>query len=185
MSPSFENITAGRDFVGNDKIDNHILPKPTQIDKLNELYKQEIIDDNKITTVIDELHHYNSNTKCKKDLSTILCEAGFEYIIDEAIELKELISKMIIKHQNYRSAQKIITYILSEVESIFISKIKPKLPTIKDEIRLKKILRIYLENEIKDQLGENVLEIYNRQINGMMYFLTGNCHIQWKNDAVV
>ena len=73
-----------------------------------------------------------------------------------------------------------ITYLLAEVESIFNSKIKEQLITVKDESALKLLFRTQLEQEIQCHLGENVLEIYNRQINGMVYFLTGNCHLEWE-----
>ena len=29
-------------------------------------------------------------------------------------------------------------------------------------------------------LGENVLKLLKEDINGMIYFLTGNCHIKWE-----
>ncbi|MEV9940775.1 ABC-three component system protein [Escherichia coli] len=30
------------------------------------------------------------------------------------------------------------------------------------------------------KLGINALEIYNRQLRGMVFFLTGNCHLEWE-----
>lgn len=175
----FKNIRAGHDFVGRDKITN-VLPKDSQLDKLSKAYKIEQVDCTTVNIVIDELHHYNNSKSEIRNLETKLTEAGFDYLLDEAEELKELVAKLIIKYQHYASAQKIITFLLADVESSFNANIKPKLSTITTEIEVKKIFRSYLEKEIQDKLGENVLEIYNRQLNGMVFFLTGNCHIEWK-----
>ena len=178
----FKNINAGGDVTGRDKLTtiNNILPPPTQIDRLNELYNEERNSHSQVKEVIDELEHYSSSRHSDRDLSIKLESAGFEYLIDEAEEFKELISKVILKQQNYKSAQKIIAFLLADIQSIFNTTMKPKIQNINDETRIREIIKEYLEDEISNKLGDNVLELYNRQIKGMMYFLTGNCHIEWE-----
>lgn len=175
----FRNISAGGDFVGRDKITN-VLPAPTQMDLLSQRYVEEKSNEEITYVIIDELTHYSNEKYDIRDLTEKLQDAGFDYIIETGEELKEEVSKLIIRNQHYKSAQKIITYLLAEVESIFNSKIKKELLTVKEETALKLLFRTHLEQEIQAHLGENVLEIYNRQINGMVYFLTGNCHLEWK-----
>jgi hypothetical protein len=174
-----KNITAGGDVVGRDKITN-ILPAPTQMDLLSQRYVEEKSNQELTHVIIDELTHYSNEKYDIRDLTEKLQEAGFAYVIETGEQLKEEVSKLIIRNQHYKSAQKIITYLLAEVESIFNAKIKRKLLTVKEESALKLLFRTHLEQEIQTHLGENVLEIYNRQINGMVYFLTGNCHLEWK-----
>ncbi len=176
----FRNIKAWGDVVGRDKITNNILPRPSQLDILSESLKNEIENNDTTPTIIDELTHFKNKRSEIRDLTFKLTEAGYHNLIEEAEELKELIAKLIVKHQNYKSAQKIITLLLDEIQSIFNAKIKPKIEPDLSQQKIKEILRDYLEQEIKDQLGENVLEIYNRQINGMVFFLTGNCHLEWR-----
>ncbi len=176
----FKNVNAGGDVTGRDKITNNILPTPTQIDKLNILYSKELNNNHHVDNIIDELEHYSSSRHADRNLSIKLESAGFGYLIDEAEELKELISKTIVKQQNYKSAQKIITFLLADIQSIFNSNIKPRIQNINDDIHVRRIIKEYLEDEISNKLGDNVLEIYNRQIKGMMFFLTGNCHIEWE-----
>lgn len=175
----FRNISAGGDFIGRDKITN-VLPAPTQMDLLSQKYVEEKTNDELTYVFIDELTHYSNEKYDIRDLTEKLLDAGFDYVVDTGEELKEEVSKLIIRNQHYKSAQKMITYLLTEVESIFNSKIKEQLLNVKDESALKLLFRTHLEQEIQSQLGENVLEIYNRQINGMVYFLTGNCHLEWK-----
>jgi hypothetical protein len=179
----FKNITAGGDVVGRDKITT-ILPAPTQMDLLSQKYVDEKSNENVTNLIIYELTHYSNENYDIRDLAEKLQEAGFDYLIETGEELKEEVSKLIIRNQHYKSAQKIITYLLAEVESIFNSAIKNKLLDIREESALKLLFRTHLEQEIQRQLGDNVLEVYNRQINGMVYFLTGNCHLEWKDASV-
>jgi len=173
------NITAGGDVVGRDKITN-ILPAPTQMDLLSQKYVEEKSNQQVTYVIIDELTHYSNENYDIRDLTEKLEDAGFGYLVDVGEELKEEVSKLIIRNQHYKSAQKIITYLLAEVESIFNANIKKRLLDVKEEAALKLLFRAHLEKEIQAHLGDNVLEIFNRQINGMVYFLTGNCHLEWK-----
>lgn len=173
------NITAGGDVVGRDKI-TKILPAPTQMDLLSQRYVEEKTNQQVTNVIIDELTHYSNENHDIRDLTEKLEDAGFGYLIEAGEELKEEVSKLIIRNQHYKSAQKIITYLLAEVESIFNANIKSKLSAVNEESALKLLLRTHLEKEIQTHLGENVLEIFNRQINGMVFFLTGNCHLEWK-----
>jgi hypothetical protein len=180
MFEKFKNIFAGGDFVGRDKITNNNLPHPRQLDLLSENYKKELADNKTTTSIIEELQHYRTRDPNVRDLEQKLSSAGFSFLIDDAEELKEIIAKLIVKNQHYRSAQKIITFILADVESIFNAKIKPKLSPETTQEEIRGLFRMFLEQDIQDKLGENVLEIFNRQINGMVFFLTGNCHIEWE-----
>lgn len=173
------NITAGGDVIGRDKITN-ILPAPTQMDLLSQKYVEEKSNQQVTYVIIDELTHYSNEKYDIRDLTEKLEDAGFGYLIDVGEELKEEVSKLIIRNQHYKSAQKIITYLLAEVESIFNANIKSNLLDVREEASLKLLFRTHLEKEIQAHLGDNVLEIFNRQINGMVYFLTGNCHLEWK-----
>ncbi|MCL1121296.1 hypothetical protein N7V09_14980 [Shewanella seohaensis] len=173
------NITAGGDVVGRDKITN-ILPAPTQMDLLSQKYVEEKSNQQVTYVIIDELTHYSNENYDIRDLTEKLEDAGFGYLVDVGEELKEEVSKLIIRNQHYKSAQKIITYLLAEVESIFNANIKIRLLDVREEAALKLLFRTHLEKEIQAHLGDNVLEIFNRQINGMVYFLTGNCHLEWK-----
>jgi hypothetical protein len=173
------NITAGGDVIGRDKITN-ILPASTQMDLLSQKYVEEKSNQQVTYVIIEELTHYSNEKYDIRDLTEKLEDAGFDYLIEVGEELKEEVSKLIIRNQHYKSAQKIITYLLAEVESIFNANIKSKLLDVREETALKLLFRTHLEKEIQAHLGDNVLEICNRQINGMVYFLTGNCHLEWK-----
>lgn len=167
-------------YAGRDMINQNILPKPTQMDLLIDVYKDEIKNGIEAESLIDELIHYNSQKYEIRNLETKLTEANLEDLVKDAEELKQLISMLIVKNQNYKSAQKIIALLLDEVASKFNSKIKPHITCDITKAIAEQLIAEHLETEVRKHLGENVLEIYNRQIKGMLYFLTGNCHLEWK-----
>jgi hypothetical protein len=37
-----------------------------------------------------------------------------------------------------------------------------------------------MESQLDNQVGENVLSFIHKDYQGMVYFLTGNCHIEWE-----
>ncbi len=173
-----KNVLIKGDYAGRDMVKN-ILPKPTQLDHLSKAYKDEVTGEQLTFEFIDELQHYKTKKKKRRDLAQKLSDVGLSEFIDDAEELKELITKLILKYQHYSSAQKIITYLLADVESIFNTEIKPNLHPCISIYEVKALLRTCVEIEISEKLGENVLEIYHRQINGMVFYLTGNCHLEW------
>lgn len=165
---------------GKVEVNQYAAKKESQFDKHNENYKKELANQETTDEIIDKLNHYTSNLNNLRDLETKLTDAGFDYIVEEALELKQDATKLIIKNQNYKSAQKIITLLLSNVKSKFNAKIKPKLKGISKVHELETIFLDEIENELEDKLGENVLDIYNEELRGMTFFLTGNCHIEWE-----
>lgn len=47
-------------YVGRDVINQNILPRPTQMDLLVDVYKEEVRNGAEVHSLIDELLHYNS-----------------------------------------------------------------------------------------------------------------------------
>ena len=42
------------------------------------------------------------------------------------------------------------------------------------------LVDVHVYAKIAECLGENILELYDDEIAGMLFYLTGNCHIKWK-----
>jgi uncharacterized membrane protein YheB (UPF0754 family) len=178
-SNKLSRTTIHGNYVGRDHVEHKILPPPTQMSLLEEKYKEELKSGNITSSIIDELTHYNSQRHEVRDLATKLSEANLSELIEDAEELKQLISMLIMKHQNYKSAQQIITIVLDDVASIFNAKIRPHINNDTTRKIVDQLLAEHLERAVQETLGDNVLEIYRRQIRGMVFFLTGNCHLEW------
>ncbi|MEG7516202.1 ABC-three component system protein [Morganella morganii] len=166
------------DYVGRDKYVYNT--NPTQLMLLQEEYQEEFKNKQTCTVIIDELNHYNTRKSKIRDLEDKLRVAGYSSLLDDARELKELVSKLIVQYQYYRSAQKIIVFLLSDIHSIFQYKIKPCVVKKEHETKILELIYLYIECALSEKLGINALEIYNRHLRGMVFFLTGNCHLEWE-----
>ena len=93
-----KNVFVNGDYVGRDKIVYNT--EPTQLMLLQEEYQEEFKNRQICTEMIDELNHYNTKKSKVRDLEVKLNAAGYSSFLDEARELKELVSKLIIQYQH-------------------------------------------------------------------------------------
>ncbi|EPK4062300.1 ABC-three component system protein, partial [Morganella morganii] len=80
------------DYVGRDKYVYNT--NPTQLTLLQEEYQEEFKNKQTCTVIIDELNHYNTRKSKIRDLEDKLRVAGYSSLLDDARELKELVSKL-------------------------------------------------------------------------------------------
>lgn len=180
------------DVVGGNKYHNdyskhyHGTQLPTHLSRLaSELNKQ--IEDGDIVDGLVEEYLEHVSTKPATEvigLSEKLKNAGWEQMYEQGIYFKEAYHKKLLKTTNYKAAQEIHCLLLRKTTSVFLKYIKP---ILSDEdvtaIDLSRIIDENLVNPIKEELGANVMSLYEDEITGMLYFLTGNCHLSWKKDA--
>lgn len=183
-----ENINSSGDVVGGDKIviqDVNITsvlnPATDYMIELIKRFKAESNSDEKINKIVENLNHYSTNldeeTVYDLEYKLNAGNRGFEF--NRAVLLKERITKKIKLNENSESAQEIYAYLLSQICSDFHLHIYPLLKTH----TISQINLLIDEKVIKPAvfiLGENVLKLLKEDINGMIYFLTGNCHIKWE-----
>ena len=183
-----ENINSSGDVVGGDKIviqDVNITsvlnPATDYMIELIKRFKAESDSDEKINKIVENLNHYSTNldeeTVYDLEYKLNAGNRGFEY--NRAVLLKERITKKIKLNENSEAAQEIYAYLLSQICSDFHLHIYPLLKTH----TISQINLLIDEKVIKPAvfiLGENVLKLLKEDINGMIYFLTGNCHIKWE-----
>tara|TARA_R110000868_G_scaffold53666_10_gene168270 strand:- start:2485 stop:3060 length:576 start_codon:yes stop_codon:yes gene_type:complete len=138
----------------------------------------------KIKEICVELNDY----KIERDvigLDAKLVQAGSSLnYIEDAEVLKQRFSKKLYTYSEYQSAQRIFVILLAQVSELFRAKILPKLNNGKSVTELDE--DIYTEiiqplNELinKEASEDNVLYISSEEIRGMLYYLTGRCHIKW------
>lgn len=130
----------------------------------------------------DELNKFFSKaiTSKLRNLEQKLIDGDRDYLVNAAMESKERVTKKIQRYALFKSAQEIYTYLLVNIRTAFLhevqSKIKSKAfqPHEIDEIISSKIIGPFLFN-----LQGSSLNIDKDELYGVMYFLTGNCYIEW------
>lgn len=151
-----------------------------------ERLEQEILN-NTTQEVIDELLMYTTKLDGTKGLEEKLQDGGFQKMfIQKAIIQKEMYAKRATKYECYPAAQEIILSLFARIKNEFDIRIYPMIitgvdiPLIMQEVHkqiVSPILQMIEMNGANDQsLYFNMDHIY-----GMIYYLTGMCHLNWKD----
>lgn len=151
-----------------------------------ERLEQEILN-NTTQEVIDELLMYTTKLNGTKGLEEKLQDGGFQKMfIQKAIIQKEMYAKRATKYECYPAAQEIILSLFARIKNEFDVRIYPMIitgvdvPLIMQEVHkqiVSPILQMIETNGANDQsLYFNMDHIY-----GMIYYLTGMCHLNWKD----
>lgn len=151
-----------------------------------ERLEQEILNNTR-KEVIDELLLYTTKLDGTKGLEEKLQDGGFQKMfIQKAIVQKEMYAKRATKYECYPAAQEIILSLFARIKNEFDVRIYPMIikgadvPSIMQEVHkqiVSPILQMIEMNGANDQsLYFNMDHIY-----GMIYYLTGMCHLNWKD----
>jgi hypothetical protein len=159
---------------------------PTRIDAYFQSLLKEI--ENGITEdVFDALDYYKTKLDGTKDLEEKLTDGGFRPSrIAEAIRLKEMFAKIAMRYDCYPSAQKIIHSLFARIKHEFDDNIFPLIESQQPLNIVMKQIRESIVIPIRDMLEANgahdtVLGFNEDHIYGMIYYLTGMCHLNWKD----
>ncbi|MGY0155903.1 ABC-three component system protein [Edwardsiella tarda] len=128
----------------------------------------------------DKLKHYlaiDTNPDIR-DLETKLTDSDRAELIYFATDLKEKAFKAIMKCQSSKTAQEIYALILDKIHTDFMLQITPLIQGGKDRVIVDGRTALVLEN-ISEMLGDNLLDLSEKDLLGLLYFLGGNCHIRW------
>lgn len=155
--------------------------KISQMTRLIEKFKTEKANNPQLNIFVNELEHFTKRIGNENviGLEEKLKAGNRENIIEFALRNKELYSRKLLKFQFSEAAQQINVYLLGLAEVYFTNYVYPRICNDAPETTVNTILMEQVINPLINELDENVLDFSPSEINGMIYFLTGNCHIKW------
>ena len=186
-------VTQSGNTVDNGDIAGRDIHKPTinigrvslggksQLESLYEKLEKEKESSTIFCDIVDELLHFKTYAKNTKVI-------GLEKKLENGLRLqylnfaersKEKFTKKLLKNEYSETAQYIYAFLLAKVYSRFEISIYPYIIKGTSETIVNQLIDEFIIKPIEDLLGDNLLHIYEDEINGMIYFLTGNCHIKW------
>lgn len=179
--------SAGGDIAGNDidkSVHIHVSSSPVNISPLRKKLEQlrdDCLHDPNFSSCIKQLTHYLNpvNPSDQRDLKTKLSDAGRQDEIYEAEELKESFAKVLVKDNLSEQAQEAYVHILATIKTQYDHKVKSLIKTNASLQEIDASVLCIVES-MYSELAGTALEYDQRQVKGMLYFLTGNCHIDWK-----
>ena len=149
--------------------------------RLQEDFKNDV----RLQKKMDDIMRYRTKLRHTIGLEQKLLDGGFpKKAIDKARRQKQSYAKKATKYQYYEMANKIDNYLFAIVSDHFDREV---LPLIEDEKPLREI-----NQAVYDKVIVPVMEELNTvgdsdtclcytldDVFGMLYYLTGNCHINW------
>lgn len=176
------NVVSG-DLVGRDKIEihthNHPKPESTRQELVSRIQK-ELEQNSEIKKIVSKLEHFNTPVEGEIviGLEAKLKEGRQDKIYPYAKQAKETFAKKLNSHLFSETAQMILARLLAEIYARFHRHVTPQLNTLSQE-QIADLVQEKVLNPLKSEVEAEVLELYADEIDGMLYFLTGNCHIKW------
>jgi len=175
------NNIAGGHIVGGNYISIPEIKTPLRI--MAESYRLEVEQDCDKQEFIEELQDYMKRVPGheQRDLEQKLSAAKRDDLITNAKILKEKFAKKLYKHTFSPEAQNIFVHILAMINSCFQFKIKPIIRENKSSRLVDEAIYDEIVKAIYSEVGNSELGINMDHICGMLYYLTGNCYIEWEN----
>jgi hypothetical protein len=172
------------DNVGGNKntyYSNYPTANHSRLKELFKLLEEEQKENIQVQDIISDLERFTLPIVHEvKGLERKLEESGRFSIIEYALETKELYSKKLVLYTFFESAQKVNVYLLALVKSYYMRSIYPLVCDENvSESHINDMILDKIINPILGSLEGDCMGFTAEHIDGMIYYLTGNCHIKW------
>jgi hypothetical protein len=152
-----------------------------QLERLYKRLQDERKNDITINDIIEELKHFKSQANSAEilELEVKLNNGNRVDLLDFALAVKEKFTMKLLRNEHSESAQEIFAVLLGKVWTSFQINVYPKIKEGHPNEFINSLIQEHIVKPLEEILGENLLKLYDQEIHGMIYFLTGNCHLKW------
>lgn len=172
---------AGRDIFKDSTF--IIQPVASPMARMIAKFRQETAADCEMRQTIERLQRWLESDGHVIGLDEKLRQGGRPDIILVAIEAKDRFAKCLLRHELSPAAQEIYAFLLAKTHQLFLAIIYPSICRGGTPAEIDKLLVGEVYDKVETLLEDNPLEITPDEVMGMLYWLTGNCHLQWKKHA--
>jgi len=185
---SLENIDVsgenGKVVGGDDNSQTNIYySKKGKLAHLFEKLKDKFEEEDTISKVSDDLKRYKDE-RDRISIEQKLIDANREHLLDDFLWLKDQYFRKLTKFQFYEPAQEIHAFLLGVVYEKFRNIIYPLIRSGESEQIILSTMSEKITNPIvnliQEQGCDDIMGLSATEIEGMIHFLTGQCHIKWK-----
>jgi hypothetical protein len=155
-----------------------------------EKLQEEVKSDLRYNSFIEDFNTYNTLLD-GIGLEQKLRDGGFtEREIIRALDFKDRYARRVVLGEMYLSQQEIDVEIFSIIDNNFETYVFPKIKSLEDKELIKqclmeKVIQPILDLLNKEGESDDFLNYNSNDIYGMVYFLTGKCHLNWKNYDII
>lgn len=156
----------------------------TRMAQLIERYKAETEKDRNLREMVAKLREWHERPEGDViGLEEKLLRGGRPDLVDFAVVAKEKFARVMMRHENSPAAQEIFAHVLAQVWVLFTELVYPRLVAKDPPQEIGRLLVDDIYPRIDTLLEQNPLGLDQAQIKGMIFWLTGNCHLKWAPDA--
>lgn len=158
----------------------------TRWQKRFEKLQEEVKNDKRYETFIEDFNTYNT-IQDGIGLEQKLKDTGFtDREVLKALFLKEKYAKRVVMGEMFQAQQEIDVEIFSIIDSNFEAYVYPKIiegleKAIVLQCLMEKVIQPILDILNREGESDDFLNYNSNDIYGMIYFLTGKCHLNWKD----
>ena len=177
--------SVGGKFVGRDDKSLNFTSQYSASAYLDDLYnkfEKEVSENSELRALCEELSFLNTRVQNETviGLEAKLIAGNKAAIVDYALELKERFYMKLMKKSQYSQvAQDINIHILSKIKRTFIMEVFTLICEGATEREVNMVIAERIIEPVKAELGVNLFKYTEEDIMGMIFYLTGNCHIKW------
>jgi len=163
-----------------------LLTPKTRWQKRFEKLQEEVKNDKRYESFIEDFNTYNT-IQDGIGLEQKLIDAGFsQREILRAMKFKEKYAKRVVMGEMFHAQQEIDVEIFSIIDNNFETYIYQKIlenceRSVILECLMEKVVQPILDILNKEGESDDFLNYTANDIYGMIYFLTGKCHLNWKD----
>lgn len=167
---------------GNFQFGVFVAPNPSKITELIERSKSYAEDSLEYRDLIDELNNFQRPRDGIEiiGLENKLTNANMSSLLNDAKYLKDRAITRISKYQLQSHKAAVYTYIYAKVYEIFTANILPMITQGISPDHINQYISGVIVNPIVDEVCGADPTINANTVRGMLYILTGNCHLTWK-----
>lgn len=162
-----------------------ITEAQTNINALRELINRtnDLLDeDEEYRDFIFELNSLLEHRKGREIIGTEqkLLNGNREDLLEDAWFYESKFARKLAKGELSRTSQAIFLHCLSTINEVFLSSIRPLIKQNADKLVINQIIENNIIDNLYGQVSGADSSITKQVIRGMLYFLTGKCHIKWE-----
>lgn len=171
-----ESIISG-DLVAGDKYEASLSPLESAIKAI----QKELKDDQTFCDFIDDLAEFTTNNPGREiiGLEKKLQQGGRNDEVFGAMRAKNKFEKKLAKGQLFLVEQKVLVHVLSHIYRTFHSKIRPLILSKKDRAEVDAAIYDDIYLPVYKAISLHDTGVTMDHVAGMLYFLTGKCHVTW------
>ena len=160
---------------------DNVFVSLSSLEQAIEQIKKDLGEDNSLVDIIDDLTDYITNHPTREiiGLENKLTNGHREDLLDRATLLKNRFERRVAKQQMSLAEQRVYVQILSTISSVWHSKIKPLIDIESSKTTIDKVIHDELIEPVHKAIVRYDTLATMELISGMLYFLTGKCHLVW------